>query len=97
MVFTGFFIIPVAVSGFGLLVGFLLNWMMSSIGLGSGAIVGALATGLSVYFTVRLTEALGEHAPAEEKEEHAQAEEKEGLEDLLIKYQAARKSRSRRR
>jgi hypothetical protein len=85
-----FVIILSAIVGLGLLIGCILNWIVPSIDLGSGAIMGVLATGLSLHFGVRLLKLSGEDLVVKHH-----AEEKLD-EELLRQYQAQRKSRRKR-
>ena len=49
-----FALLELFVVGLGLGVGFLLSWLLPSIGLGSGAVVGVIATGIAMYVFARI-------------------------------------------
>ena len=49
-----FAVLEVVFVGLGVGIGFLLNWLMPSIGLGSGSVVGVVATAISLYGFARI-------------------------------------------
>jgi uncharacterized membrane protein (DUF485 family) len=78
----------VVLNGFALLLGFVVHWMVPSVDIGSGSILGVLTTAMALLVSVFLLR---------DVKHHQQAEAEEDLEDLLREYQAQRKSRRKKR
>ncbi len=80
----GFFL--VILNGFALLLGFVVHWMVPSVDMGSGAILGVLSTAIALLITVVVLRYIDRRVQQEEV-----------LEDVLNEYQTRRKSRRKRR
>jgi hypothetical protein len=78
----------VVLNGLALLLGYVVHWMVPSVDMGSGVILGVLTTAMALLVSMFLLRDI---------KRHQQAEAEEDLEELLREYQAQRRSRRKRR
>jgi membrane protein implicated in regulation of membrane protease activity len=79
----GFFL--VVLIGLALVLGFFVHWIIPSVDVGSGAILGALSTAIALLTTVVVVRYVDRRV-----------QEEEVLEDTLREYQKRRKSRRKK-
>lgn len=66
--FVLFFVILIILVGSGIGVGFLLNWMMPTVDLGIGILIGVISLGFTLDFVARLLSSHGEQPLLEDDE-----------------------------